>query len=299
VTPREEDLYTFVPEHRSWLQKHLRPISNFLGGAFMTLATFGHARLISPFKTQYLQLPMPLPNLPPSFENFRILHLTDFHAGGYMPLSHLQKVIAHVNTLSYDLVAITGDLVSHDLKYVNAISDLIANLRRPIAVTFGNHDYSQTIEPWTSHEVADALASALQSRNIEVLRNRSLAIKHADGQIQIVGLDDFWSGSYSPEKAFAGIDKNQPIIALSHNPDSIFSLARHGAHFVLAGHTHGGQIRIPILGSLVLPVRFKQYDQGLFDVRGAKLYVSRGVGCRVPVRFRCPPEVTTFTLTRG
>ncbi|HEV8606417.1 MAG TPA: hypothetical protein VGQ99_13675, partial [Tepidisphaeraceae bacterium] len=104
---------------------------------------------------------------------------------------------------------------------------------------------------------------------------------------------------YSPQKAFQGVHRDEPNVTLSHNPDSIFSLARHGAHFVLAGHTHGGQIRIPILGSLVLPVRFKQYDQGLFDVRGAKLYVSRGVGCRVPVRFRCPPEVTTFTLTRG
>jgi predicted MPP superfamily phosphohydrolase len=68
---------------------------------------------------------------------------------------------------------------------------------------------------------------------------------------------------------------------------------------VIAGHTHGGQIRIPILGSLVLPIHFKQFDKGLFDVRGTKMYVSRGVGCRVPVRFRCPPEVTTFILKRG
>jgi predicted MPP superfamily phosphohydrolase len=265
----------------------------------MTVATLGHARLISPFKTQYLEIPMPLRNLSPSFENFRILQLTDFHTGGYMPISHLKKVIAYVNTLPYDLAVITGDLVSHSLKYVNEAADLIAQLRKPIAVTFGNHDYSETIEPWSSHEVADALTTALEKHNIDVLRNRALTIEHHDGKLQIVGLDDFWSGTFNPEKAFANIDKNHPIIALSHNPDSVFTLRRFGAQWVIAGHTHGGQIRIPILGSLVLPIHFKQFDKGLFDVRGTKMYVSRGVGCRVPVRFRCPPEVTTFILKRG
>ncbi len=298
MTPDEEDSYEFTPEQRSWFRMHLRPVANFLGGAFMTLATLGYARFFAPFKTEYLQIKMPLPNLPASFENFRILHLSDFHTGD-VPVSYLRKVIERVNQTPYDLAVITGDFVSHDLKYVQQAADLVAQLRRPIAATFGNHDYSTTIEPWSSSEVVEALAKALEARNIEVLRNRSLTISHDDGQIHIVGLDDFWSGTFDPEKAFAGIDLNEPIIALSHNADSVFTLRRLGAHWVLAGHTHGGQIRIPILGPMVLPVHFKQFDKGLFDVRGTKLYVSRGVGCRVPVRFRCPPEVTTFVLTRG
>jgi uncharacterized protein len=300
VTREEyEDSYRFVPQKRSWLVKNLRPIANFLGGAFMTVATLGYARLVTPFKTEYNQIEMPLRNLPASFENFRILQLTDFHTGGYMPIGHLRRVIAHVNTLPYDLAVVTGDLVSHSLKYVNEAAELVASLRRPVAVTFGNHDYSATIEPWSSHEVADALTKALEPRGIEVLRNRAMPIERDDGRIWIVGLDDFWSGTFSPETAFANIDKTEPIVALSHNPDSVFTLRRFGAQWVIAGHTHGGQIRIPILGSLVLPIHFKQFDKGLFDVRGTKMYVSRGVGCRVPVRFRCPPEVTTFILKRG
>ena len=215
-----------------------------------------------------------------------------------MPVSYLRKVIERVNQTPYDLAVITGDFVSHNLKYVERAAELAAQLRRPIAAIFGNHDYSSTIEPWSSSEVAEALNKALAARNVEVLRNRSLTITHDDGKIHIVGLDDFWSGTFDPEKAFAGIDRSAPIIALSHNADSVFTLRRLGAHWVLAGHTHGGQIRIPILGPMVLPVHFKQFDKGLFDVRGTKLYVSRGVGCRVPVRFRCPPEVTTFVLTR-
>jgi predicted MPP superfamily phosphohydrolase len=226
------------------------------------------------------------------------LHLSDFHTGD-VPVSYLRKVIERLNQGAYDLAVVTCDFVSHDLKYVQDAAELVAQLRRPVAVTFGNHDYSSTIETWSSSEVADALTNALESRKIEVLRNRALAITHDDGQIHIVGLEDFWSGMFDPQKAFADIDPNEPIIALSHNADSVFTLRRFGADWVLAGHTHGGQIRIPILGPMVLQVHFKQFDKGLFDVRGTKLYVSRGVGCRVPVRFCCRPEVTTFVLQRG
>jgi hypothetical protein len=298
VTPDEEDSYQFTPEQRSWFRMHLRPVANFLGGAFMTVASLGYARLVAPFKTEYVEIPMPLANLPGSFENFRILHLTDFHTGD-VPVSYLKNVIDRVNQMPYDLAVITGDFVSHSLRYVQEAVDLVAKLRRPVAATFGNHDYSTTIETWSSSEVAEALTKALEARGVEVLRNRTLTIRHDDGQIHIVGLEDFWSGMFVPEKAFAGINRDEPIIALSHNADSVFTLRRFGADWVLAGHTHGGQIRIPILGPMVLPVRFKQFDKGLFDVRGTKLYVSRGVGCRVPVRFRCPPEVTTFLLRRG
>jgi predicted MPP superfamily phosphohydrolase len=299
VTQEEiEDAFEFRPEHRGWLAMHLRPVANFLGGAFMTVATLGYARFAAPFKTEFVEAPMPLAKLPASFEGFRILHLSDFHTGD-VPARYLRKVIARCNQMPYDLAVFTGDFVSHSLKHVQEAADLLGELRRPVAVVFGNHDYSTSIETWSSSEVAEALTEALQSHGIEVLRNRAMTIRRGEGQIQIVGLEDFWSGKFSAETAFAGLDKNAAIIALSHNADSVFTLRQSGADWVLAGHTHGGQIRIPVLGPMVLPVRFKQFDMGLFDVRGTKLYVSRGVGCRVPVRFRCRPEVTTFVLTRG
>jgi predicted MPP superfamily phosphohydrolase len=298
VTPDDEDSYQFTPEQSSWFRMHLRPVINSLGGAVMTAATLGYARFIAPFKTEYVEVAMPLANLPASFEGFRILQLSDFHTGD-VPVAYLKRVIARVNEMRYDLVVFTGDFVSHSLKHVQEAVDVLAELRRPLAVVFGNHDYSSTIETWSSSEVAEALTRGLEARGIDVLRNRALAIAHDDGRLHIVGLEDFWSGKFSAEKAFAGIDRNEPIVALSHNADSVFTLRRFGAQWVLAGHTHGGQIRLPILGAMVLPVHFKQFDRGLFDVRGTKLYVSRGVGCRVPVRFRCRPEVTTFVLRRG
>src|SRR2546421_10847265 len=128
---------------------HLRPVANFLGGAFMTLATLGYARFIAPFKTEYLEIRMPLENLPASFEGFRILHLSDFHTGD-VPVSYLSKVIERVNQMRYDLAVFTGDFVSHSLRYVREAAELLAKLRRPVAVGLGNHDYSRTIETWAS-----------------------------------------------------------------------------------------------------------------------------------------------------
>jgi hypothetical protein len=88
------------------------------------------------------------------------------------------------------------------------------------------------------------------------------------------------------------------VIALSHNPDTVYALARHGVQWVLAGHTHGGQIRVPVAGPLVLPVVHKEFAMGEFQVGNTRLYVSRGVGFRVRIRFRCRPEVACFRLSR-
>src|ERR1051325_6837679 len=139
VTPEEyEDSYQFRPGHRGWVAMHLRPIANFLGGAFMTVATLGYARLVAPFKTEFVEVPMPLRNLASSFEGFRIVQLSDFHAGD-VPVSYLRRVVGRVNEMRYDLAVFTGDFVSHDLKFVREAAEVLGGLRRPMAVGLGNH----------------------------------------------------------------------------------------------------------------------------------------------------------------
>jgi hypothetical protein len=286
------------PPPKNWLVSRLRVVFNHIGATGVTVATAGHARWVAPFRVEYTTVRMPLRNLPPSLEGFRIIQITDMHTGGNTPVEYLRAVIARVNEMDCDLVCVTGDLVSHDMEFVNTACDLLASLRAPVVVTFGNHDYSTTYETWTSTIVAEALQHRLRSRDITVLRNQAMPIERADGRIWLVGMEDLWSGLFSPQAAFAGVDASEPMIVLSHSPDTVYPLEPFGPQWILAGHTHGGQIRIPIIGPLILPIDNKKLDKGQFQIGRTRMYVSRGVGCRVPVRFRCPPEVTTFVLER-
>lgn len=282
----------------SWLKSRLRTVLNHVGAAGMTLATGGYARWVAPYQIEYTQRAMPLRNLPASFAGFRIVQLSDLHTSLCTPARFLRQVIARTNEMRPDLVVVTGDLVSHRMKDVPLACELLGELRGPTVVTFGNHDYAPSWNAASSTVIADALQADLEARGLTVLRNRAWPIEHADGRLWLVGLEDLWSGRFAPAVAFRDVVSDEPIIALSHNPDTAFALERFGAQWILAGHTHGGQIRIPVAGAVVLPVRHKKFDKGEFRIGQSRMYVTRGMGFRLPVRFRCPPEVTTFTLER-
>ena len=285
-----------LPGRRSWIKSRLRMAVNRLGAAGVMMLTGGHAWRTLPFQVEWTNIDMPLRGLPPSFDGFRIAQVTDLHTGRSTPTRFLAQIIQRVNESKPDLVVVTGDLVTHSRRWVPVAAELLSRLRAPVVVTFGNHDYAPSPDTWSSTEVADLLEAHLTRRGMTVLRNRAMPIEHADGRIWLVGMEDLWSRRFHAKAAFDGIDRAEPIIALTHNPDTVFPLVRRGAQWVLAGHTHGGQIRVPVAGALILPLRHKEFDQGLFDVRGGRLYVCRGVGFRLQVRFRCPPEVATFTL---
>jgi predicted MPP superfamily phosphohydrolase len=277
----------------------VRRALNHIGAAGMFLATGGYSWLRAPFKLEYTQVDLPLRDLPPSLEGFRIIQITDLHAGLGTPLWFLEQVIEHVNQMNPDLVAVTGDIISRRGKWIPAACQLLAKLKPPTVATLGNHDYTEGREPWHGHELADRLEQGLEERGIRVLRNQAMAIERPDGRVWIVGLEDFWSLRFSTEQALANTNLDEPIIALSHNPDTIYALAKAGVQWVISGHTHGGQIRIPILGGIVMPMRHKQFAMGHHRVGNTRMYVSRGVGFKVRARFRCPPEVTCFVFQRA
>jgi hypothetical protein len=288
-----------VPFHREapgWFKAFVRSSLNAVGAAGMAVATGGYARWVAPFQVEYTELGMPLRGLPASFEGFRIVQICDLHTGRRTPVPYLQRVMHHVNRMPHDLVVVTGDLITHGIEWIDEACDVLGELRGPVAVSFGNHDYSRTWETWSSTEVAEALQVRLQARGLTVLRNRAMPIEHADGRIWIVGMEDLWSGRFDASEAFRETNVREPIIALSHNPDTVFELEEHGAQWILAGHTHGGQIRIPVAGAIILPVRHKRFDLGEFRVGRSRMYISRGVGFRLAVRFRCRPEVPCFVL---
>lgn len=254
---------------------------------------------VEPFWVQYHDYPMPMRNLPASFQGFRMAQLTDLHAGIDVPMDYLKSVVDKVVKARPDLVVITGDLVTSSIDYANPICDVLGAL--PAAgiqsvATFGNHDYRSDGGFYTSGVLSDVLEQRLTHNGVTVLRNRALAVTRLGKRFWLVGLEDLWSGQFSPGIAFAGVPTGGPIIALSHNPDTAEELDAYGVQWILSGHTHGGQVRFPGVGALLLNVQNRHYQQGEYSLPRSKLYISRGVGYLRRIRLMCRPEVPTFVL---
>lgn len=293
-----EEPFLFVPPKHRYLRiwSHIRSALNMIGCVGVVAMTGGYAWAFTPFRVEFPEVPMALPDLPASFEGFRIVQITDLHTGRTAPVPFLRRVVQRVNQMNCDLVVVTGDLVSSRLKGVKVACEVLGELKKPTIVTFGNHDYAHRKHAWEGVEIAEALQANLEYRGITVLRNRAVPIERGDGRIWIVGMEDLWSARFSPAEAFGGITSEGPIIALSHNPDTAEAMAHFGANWILAGHSHGGQIRLPLLGSITMPMKNKRLCRGHFRVGQSHLYVSSGLGFRLRVRFRCPPEVPCFVL---
>jgi predicted MPP superfamily phosphohydrolase len=256
-----------------------------------------YATKIEPFWPRFPEIPVKIKGLPKSFEGYRIAQVTDMHCG-HTPLKFLQQSIAKVAELKPDLVVFTGDLVHHCAAWIEATTDLVKTFNVPVIVTFGNHDYGTYRGDDEAYDpnLDEQLHAALTSIGATVLRNESISINHPDGKLWFAGLDDLWFGDFRPKLAFQNIPKDQPTIALSHNPDTAEMLADYHPDLILSGHTHGGQIRLPFYGPIRLNVAQRQYDWGLFQLPNSQLYVSSGIGYIRKVRFYCRPEVPIITL---
>jgi hypothetical protein len=158
----------------------------------------------------------------------------------------------------------------------------------------GNHDYG---DRWDDAVAADGVTATLRDLGIGVLRNEVLDV----AGLQIIGLDELWAGRFDAAAALAGIDSARPMIAVVHNPDAVDLPGWDGfSGWVLAGHTHGGQVKPPLMEPPVLYIKNRAYAAGEIDLGdGRRLYVSRGVGHTLKVRLGVRPEVTVFTLARS
>ena len=231
-----------------------------------------------------------LENLPESFRGFRIVHLTDIHHGVYFPAEALKAVVELTNELEPDLVAITGDFVTHSRAYIDPAAEILGGLRagEGVFAVLGNHDFRVG---------ADQLTRALDRQGIQLLRNRHTQLFRRGHACYLVGIDDF---RYRADlgRAMRGIPQAAPSILLSHNPRIIGAAAKAGVSFVLSGHTHGGQVRLPIVGSIYgRSGKRSRFKSGRDTLGATQIYVSRGIGTVVlPVRYRCPSEIPYFVL---
>ncbi len=245
---------------------------------------------------------MPIPDLPGDLAGLRIVQISDLHLGSGVPIGYLNKWVDVVNNRGPDLVVVTGDLVHHGrAEWTGVAARLLARLQagEGVLAILGNHDWGacsmgQGFAAW-----ADRVATALTGRGVRVLRNEAVAVRRGPVPLHIVGLDDYWGDRYDPAAAFAAVPPSTPCIALAHNPDCFLDLLDTPASWTLAGHTHGGQVNLPLLGPPVLPVRHKQFVAGHYRLASKNLYVNRGIGWLRRVRFNARPEITEFTLTRA
>lgn len=234
-----------------------------------------------------------LDRLPSAFDGLTIAHISDLHFGGWMNAERMATVVKRINALNPDVVAITGDFVTRITpQMAHEMAQTLGQLCAPEGVfgVFGNHDH------WTNAQrVGDALAAG----GVRVLVNESVTL-HRDGAVLVIaGLDDIWENRQDLNAALRDSPPGAAVVLLVHEPDYAHTVAEDGrVGLQLSGHTHGGQIRLPGIGALVLPQLGRDFDQGLFRLEGGlQVYVTRGVGMLSPaVRFLCPPEITLITL---
>lgn len=231
-----------------------------------------------------------IPNLPSPFAGLRIVHLTDIHHGLYLPLQAVLDAVELSNRLEPDVVALTGDFITYSRSYIDPVAEVLGTLKARCGVfaTLGNHDFRVGAEPVTR---------ALRRAGVDVLRNHNAEIRRGSHSLYVAGIEDL---GYKADlsRATRGIPEGAPVVLLSHNPGIIRRAARAGIGLVLSGHTHGGQFKLPVVGSIYgKPLERTRFKSGLDTMGTTQIYVSRGIGTVVlPVRYRCPAEIPVFHL---
>jgi len=269
-------------------------------GAALPVA--GYAQFVEPYRLATEKHEFSIAGLPETFDGFRIVQLSDFHFGDFIGAHEVAAAVDVASSLNPDLIALTGDFITSPedsegapvtdpaYTYVALCARELARLKAPHGVfaCFGNHD-SYTNESY--------IRAVLGSFNIHVLRNENRAVERDAQRLWLAGIDDAVHGQPDFGKASARIPARETKIMLAHEPDVADETAKYGYDIQLSGHSHGGQIRLPLIGSLYLPSLAKKYPYGYYRVGELQLYTNRGIGMIVlPYRFNAPPEVTLITL---
>jgi len=269
------------------------------------LAVCADALLIEPNRPVLNRVDIHLRRLPEAFDGFTIAQLSDFHYDPEFSAKPIRISVEMVNQLQPDLVVLTGDFVTtpflaHRLhRNLEKAADeaepcgaLLNKLKAKFGVmsVIGNHDGDT--DP-------DRVKAILRSQGLPVMYDESQPIERAGKKLWIAGLDD------NPDEtdltaALKKVPPDEPVVVLIHEPDTADFVSKYPVDLQLSGHSHGGQVRLPLIGAPYLPLLARKYPRGLRKVGGLTLYTNIGIGTMgVPVRWNCPPEVTLFTLRAG
>lgn len=249
---------------------------------------------------QITQRTIELKRLAPALDGLRIAQISDIHYEQYTEPSYARHVVEEVNRLEPDLVLLTGDYVSEGpmpysfgARSSYPCAEILSGIKCPQRWSvLGNHDVTVG---------ADIVTDALQTHGLPVLANAYVPFEQNGARLWIGGVKDI--GESHPDLDLAAPRKlqtaNEPVILMGHEPDYADKVVKHGGvDLMLSGHSHGGQVRLPMVGALYLPPLGRKYVEGHFHLQnGLQLYVNRGIGAvGVPIRFNCQPELTLITL---
>lgn len=295
---------TFNPARRRMLVDGVLA-GGVVGGGVAT----GGATLVEPWDLQLRRYAIEIDDLPMALDRMRIVLLTDLHLGARIPASFIRESVTRTLALRPDLVLLGGDYVHSREAEGAAVAALLAPLieeRIPTAGVLGNHDWYAD-----GRGIAKALRDvgvvmvdnnrvlfAADERRLRPLRNDDAA----ENGVLVAGVGDLEMDVVDVDRALRDVPPGMPRLLLSHEPD-VAELAELGTarvDLMLSGHTHGGQVRLPLLGTPVVPSRFgSKYAGGLVKGPACRVLISRGIGMSVlPIRWGVPPEIVEVELLR-
>ncbi len=232
-----------------------------------------------------------IPRLPSAFKGLRVAFLTDIHHGPFTWLSYVKAIVARTNALKPDVIVLGGDYIHTDAKYIAPVFETLGSLSAPLGVygVLGNHDHY--------HGAAECSA-AMSAAGLVELTNSGVWLKKAGQRFRIAGLGDYWEDIQDLDAALDDCRSEETCLLLSHNPDPIEDITDGRVGLMLSGHTHGGQVVLPLVGPPYIPSQYgRKYMRGFVATPTSQVFVSRGLGTITPpLRFSCRPEINLLTL---
>jgi uncharacterized protein len=265
-------------------------IQVFLIGCAVIFSTSVYAHKLEPLWFEVNHIDIALPRLDRAFNGYRIVQISDLHAGDGIDRSQLERVVAAVNAEHPDLVVITGDHITRIPKQHLDLLDTLAKLQprdRTISI-LGNHDVYNDAAP---------VRQAIKQAGITLLENNIYTLKRADATLHIAGVGDVFAKEDKLDLILAQLPTTGAAIMLAHEPDFADQTAATGRFGLqLSGHSHGGQIRIPFFAGYV-PMLAEKYPLGRYQIGRMIQYTNRGIGLvKLYARFNCRPEISVFNL---
>ena len=270
---------------------HVRRLAG--AAALVGAGGFFYAREVEPRRLEVVRLELTLPRLAAAFDGYRVVQIGDLHLDDWSKPARLHRIAEMVNDERPDLIAITGDFASYSARRLDT-ERLVGALRRlsapdGVLAILGNHDYLTDVK---------LIRQCIREAGLKELINEVVTLGRGGPGLHVAGIDDVMEGRSRLDLVLGGLPESGAAVLLAHEPDFADVAAATGRFDLqLSGHSHGGQVRVPLLGRAVLPPFSQRYTRGLHRVGGMLVYTNRGLGTvHARLRFRCRPEITALTL---